>query len=97
MTTYEVILTIVALLLSLFNLWELAAKQKLLGVLRTSLRNAEQYKPGGRDEVRIPYNQLAELVKWDSELFPMPDAKHTHKPGPHPATVTATRRQKMGH
>lgn len=48
----------------------LSSKQKVNGVLRTALRDADKYKPGGRDHCRIPYNQLAELLGWKSDNYP---------------------------
>lgn len=79
------------------NLFQLTGNQKLKGILRTALRNADNYKPGGRDHVRVPYNQLAAILGWRPENFPQySDKDFTGKPQQrHPATVSAVRRRKL--
>jgi hypothetical protein len=69
-------------------------QEKVYRVLRSALRQADDYKPGGRDIATIPYNQLALLVGWKSDNFPQPD-KVPGEPEPHPATLRAPRRKKL--
>lgn len=47
------------------NIWQLTGSVKLKGVLRSGLRKAERDRC---DRVRIPYNQLAELMGWKPEF-----------------------------
>lgn len=71
------------------------ADTRLHVLLRTYLRQADKYKPGGRDTVVIPYNELASKVNWKSDNYPMRTDKFTSKPGKHPASVSPVRRAKM--
>jgi len=72
---------------------ELVGKQRLMGVIRTALRKAELNK---RDRVQVPYNQMAELVGWKSDLFPMRDSDDfAQKEGPHPSRLSPARRGKL--
>ena len=58
-----------------------AKHSKIKAILRTGLRNADNYKPGGRDKVVLLYNQIAEAMGWESELcYPQRDDKYTGKP-----------------
>ena len=78
---YSTIITLLFLGALFMYLWTLAGHGKLRAVLRTALRAADAYKPGGRDHVRIPYNQLAELLDWRSEAknYPMRTDSFTGK------------------
>lgn len=92
-------LTIVLFLLTLsigLNLWLFSGQQTWRGIMRAALRQADEYAPGGRDHIRIPYNQAAMLVQWESPNFPMRDKRDLKsKPGPHPAFMHFTRRRKL--
>lgn len=91
------LLILFLLVLSLgLNIWLFAGQQTWRGVMRAALRQADEYAPGGRDHIRIPYNQAAMLVQWDSPNFPMRDkSEFRSKPGPHPAVMHFTRRRKL--
>ncbi len=49
----------------LINFHQVASAQRLKGLLRTGLRKAEH---DGSDRVRLPYNQVAELMGWKPEF-----------------------------
>ena len=93
---YDIGITALFLLAIVLWLRRMMEDQKLKAVLRTALRKADLYKPGGREIVTIPYNQLAELIGWKSDNFPMRENKYTGKPGgPHPSALPFTRRRKL--
>lgn len=96
--TYSEVMTLAFLGTLFLYLRALASSSRLKGVLRTALRAADAYKPGGRDEVRIKYNQLAQLMGWRSENYPMRDpGSFGGKPSErHPASESASKRQKRG-
>ena len=85
------------LLLSLIALMiSISSKQKVNSVLRTALRNADAYKPGGRETVVIPYNQLAELMGWKSDNFPMREDSSFCKPKHNTQTFKGAPRRRKG-
>lgn len=87
---------------SLFlNLYLLAGQQKLRGLIRTGLRKAER---DNCQMVRLPYNQVADLMGWKPEfdgdvrtsVYPFRDPKDfRQKPGRHPAMLSPNRRGKL--
>jgi hypothetical protein len=96
METVAVIFAVLFVVVGWLWIHEHTANSKLKAVLRTALRAADNYKPGGRDEVRIRYNQLASLIGWESECFPQPDEKYAGKPSNrHPSMLSWARRRKL--
>lgn len=90
------IILLLFLVSALLNFWLFSGQQTWRGVMRAALRQADEYAPGGRDHVRIPYNQAAHMVQWESSNFPMRDRRELRsKPGPHPAQLHFTRRRKL--
>jgi hypothetical protein len=74
------ILVILFCLAILLWLRELSKNAEIKGILRTGLREAESYKPGGRDHIRIPYTQAAHLIGWVSDLpvYEPPKSQWSH-------------------
>lgn len=72
---------IIGLLLVSFglNIYQLTGQQRLRGVLRAGLHKAERDRTKW---VRIPYNQLAELMGWEPEFtsYTYSNRKTGHKP-----------------
>lgn len=91
-TAFLVVVLLAMMALTAF-LVQLSANQKLRAIIRTGLRKAES---DHSEMVRIPYNQLAEAIGWDSELYPMRDDKEFKQCDiGHPATLSPARRRKL--
>ncbi len=89
--TYEM-MTLYALVLSIAgNLYFFTKNERLRRVIQAAVDKAERDRA---EMVRIPFNQLLKLGFSSRHGF-YRDREFNHKPGPHPAVLSAARRRKL--